>query len=180
MAGEDLARLTLGAVALAVLGASAPAAGQTDVPTRDCRSRIESGRGPLSFPAEGAVVAGPVAFSGLQRVARSLGRPADDGRYFVKAAVTIRAGRRVTISVPARLVDRIGLAYATTPEPVPAVRFERCPPATRAFSYDGRVGAVTGFNGGFVLTRPGCYRVEVRVEDGRTHAVRIPFGYPCR
>jgi hypothetical protein len=173
-------RTAVGALVLAALAAAGAAPAQEDVPTRSCRSRIESGHGPLTFPSQDAVVAGPVAFSGLQRVARSLGRRGDDGRYFVKAGLTIRAGRRVTISVPARFVDRIGLAYARTPEPVPAVRFEPCPPATRAFSYDGRVGAVTGFNGGFVLTRAGCYRVEVRVEGGRTHAVHIPFGYPCR
>jgi hypothetical protein len=173
-------RAALGALVLAALAAAGAAPGQTDVPTRDCRSRIESGRGPLNFAAPAGVVAGPVAFSGLQRVAASLGRRGPDGRWFVKAAVTIRAGRPVTISAPARLSDRIGLGYARTPEPVPSVRFEPCPPGTRAFSYDGRVGAVTGFNGGFVLTKPGCYRVEVRVDGGRTHAVRIPFGYPCR
>jgi hypothetical protein len=170
----------LGAVALAALAAAGAAPGQTEVPTRDCRSRIESGRGPLSFDAPGGVVVGPVAFSGLQRVATSLGRRGPDGRYFVKAAVTIRAGRPVTISAPARFSDRIGLGYARTPEPVPSVRFEPCPPATRAFSYRGRVGPVTGFNGGFVLTKAGCYRIAVRVEGGRTHPVRIPFGYPCR
>jgi hypothetical protein len=169
-----------GAALLAALAAVSAAPTQEDVPTRSCGSRIESGRGPLSFPAEGAVVAGPVAFSGLQRVARSLGRRGDDGRFFVKAGASVRAGRAVTISVPARFADRIGLAYARTPAPVAAVRFEPCPPATRAFSYDGRVGGVTGFNGGFVLTQPGCYRAEVRVDRGRTHVVRIPFGYPCR
>jgi hypothetical protein len=173
-------KLTLGAFVLAALAVAGTAPAQEDIPTRDCRSRIESGRGPLSFPSQGAVVAGPVAFSGLQRVARSLGRRGDDGRYFVKAGATVRSGRPVTISVPARFGDRIGLAYARTPEPVAAVRFEPCPPATRAFSYVGRVGTVTGFNGGFVLTKPGCYRIEVRVEGARTHAVRVPFGYPCR
>jgi hypothetical protein len=170
----------LGAVVLAALAAAGAAPGQADVPTRDCRSRIESSHGPLRFAASGGVVAGPVAFSGLQRAAASLGRRGDDGRWFVKAALTIRAGRPVTISAPARVGDRIGLSYARTPEPVPSVRFEPCPPGTRAFAYAGRVGAVTGFNGGFVLTRAGCYRLEVRVAGGRTHAVRIPFGYPCR
>jgi hypothetical protein len=173
-------KLALGAVVLAALAAAGAAPAQSDVPIRDCRSRIESGQGPLGFSARGGVVVGPVAFSGLQRVAASLGRRGPDGRYFVKSAVTIRAGRTVTLSIPARFGERIGLAYARTPEPVASVRFEPCPPATRAFSYEGRVGAVTGFNGGFVLTRPGCFRVEVRVDGGRTHAARIPFGYPCR
>jgi hypothetical protein len=169
----------LGAVVLAALAAAGAAPGQSDVPTRDCRSHIESGRGPIGFAADG-IVAGPVAFSGLQRVATSLGRRGQDGRYFVKSAATVRAGRPVTLSISARFSGRIGLAYARTPEPVAAVRFEPCPPATRAFSYDGRVGPVTAFNGGFVLTRAGCYRFEVRVEGGRTYSVRVPFGYPCR
>ena len=94
--------------------------------------------------------------------------------------MSVRAGRAVIVSVPERFADRIGLAYARTPEPVATVRFEPCLPATRAFSYKGRVGPVTGFNGGFVLTKAGCYRVEVGVEGGRTHSVRVPFGYPCR
>jgi hypothetical protein len=173
-------RAALGAVVLAALAAAGAARAQEDIPTRDCRSRIESGHGPLTFARQNSVIVGPLAFSGLQRVRTNLGRRDAEGRYFVKSAVTIRAGRPVTMSVPARFADRIGLAYARTPQPVAVVRFEPCPPDTRAFSYDGRVGNVTGFNGGFVLTRPGCYRVEVRVEGGRTHAVRIPFGYPCR
>ena len=173
------ARLSLVAVVLAALAAASVAPAQEEVPTRDCRSRAESGRGPLSFASNG-VVAGPLAFVGLPRVAAGLPPRSSDGRYFVKAAVTVRTGRAVTVSIPARFRDRIGLGYARTPAPVAAVRFEPCPPAMRAFSYDGRIGPVTGFAGGFVLTKAGCYRVEVHVEGGRTHDVRIPFGYPCR
>jgi hypothetical protein len=60
------------------------------------------------------------------------------------------------------------------------VRIVPCPPGTRAFSYDGRVGPVTGFSGGFSMTRPGCYPLDVRVEGGRAYRVRVAFGYPCR
>ena len=48
-------KLMLGALVLAALAAAGVAPAQEDVPTRDCRSRIESGRGPLAFPANGVV-----------------------------------------------------------------------------------------------------------------------------
>ena len=170
------------AAVLAVLAATAGPANAEEVPTRDCRGRIESGRGPLSFVQHRAIVVGPIAFSGLLDAAprSSLGPWGDDGRIGRKSGVVVRAGRAVVLSVPERFRDRLFLHYTRGEAGTSEVRIVPCPPETRAFSYDGRVGPVTGFSGGFSMTRPGCYPVDVRVEGGRAYRVRIAFGYPCR
>jgi hypothetical protein len=170
------------AAVLAVLAATAGPANAEEVPTRDCRGRIESGRGPLSFVQHRAVVVGPIAFSGLLDAAprRALGPWGDDGRLGRKSGVVVRAGRAVVLSVPERYRERLFLHYTRGEAGTSEVRIVPCPPGTRAFSYDGRVGPVTGFSGGFSMTRPGCYPLDVRVEGGRAYRVRIAFGYPCR
>jgi hypothetical protein len=170
------------AAVLAVLAATAGPANAEEVPTRDCRGRIESGRGPLSFVQHRAIVVGPIAFSGLLDAAprRALGPWGDDGRLGRKSGVVVRAGRAVVLSVPERYRERLFLHYTRGEAGTSEVRIVPCPPGTRAFSYDGRVGPVTGFSGGFSMTRPGCYPLDVRVEGGRAYRVRIAFGYPCR
>ena len=173
-------RLAVVTVLLAAIAAGSAVAGGDEIPTRDCRTRVESGRAPLAFRGPDSIQVGPLSFWVLRRAAAGLGPRNQDGVFFVKSAVSMRAGRAVTISLPERFRHRISLAYTRPPEPTAAVRFVPCPPGTRAFSYDGRVGKVTGFNGGFSLTEPGCYPLDVRVEGGRTHRVRIAFGYPCR
>ena len=176
-------KLALVVVLVAAAAAAGVAAGQEDeIPTRDCRSRIEGGRGPLAFRGGGSVVVGPVAMLNLSGAATvaGLGRVDASGRFSRKAPALVRAGRPVVLSVPERYRDRLFLGYTREPDGVPAVRLEPCAPAMRAFSYAGRVGPVTGFNGGFSLTHRGCYPLDVRVEGGRTYRVRIAFGYPCR
>lgn len=173
-------RAVLAATAVAALAATAAAAGDEDVLVRDCGTRVESGRVPFAFRGPDGIEVGPVSFWLLRRAANGLGGRGTDDRYFVKTHLSIRAGRGVTISVDERYRDRIGLVRTNRDEPVPAVRFEPCPPDRRAWSYDGRIGAVTGFNGGFKLTRAGCYPLGVRVAGGRTHRVRVAFGFPCR
>ena len=74
----------------------------------------------------------------------------------------MRAGKPVVLSVPERYRSRLFLHYSRTDQGEPVVRIEPCPPSTRAFSYAGRVGPVTGFSGGFELTHPGCYPLDVR------------------
>jgi hypothetical protein len=176
-------RLALAATLVtAAAAAGVAAADQGEIPTRDCRGRIESGRGPLSFVQHRAIVVGPIAFSGLLDAAprRALGPWGDDGRLGRKTGVVVRAGRAVVLSVPERYRDRLFLHYTRGEAGTPEVRIVPCPPGTRAFSYDGRVGPVTGFSGGFSMTRPGCYPLDVRVEGSRAYRVRIAFGYPCR
>ncbi len=175
---ELAATLVVAAVATGVAAAEEERA----IPTRDCRSRIESGHAPFAFVTTHSIVAGPLALGNVPRAASrvGLGRRADDGRFFVKAPTLVLAGRPIELSIPERHRHRLFLRYTRDPQGTHIVRFEPCPPGTRAFSYPGRVGRVTGFNGGFSLTRPGCYPLDVRVEGGRTYRVRIPFGYPCR
>ena len=176
-------RLALATVLVAAAAVTAQSAASEEVPTRDCRSRIESGRGPLAFRTIGNVVVGLVAFSALPNAATPAGlgpRREEDGRFFRKSGVLIRAGRPIVLSVPERYSDRLFLHYSRTDEGVAEVRLEPCPPGMRAFSYDGTVGRVTGFNGGFSLTHRGCYPLDVRVVGGRTYRVRLAFGYPCR
>ncbi len=170
------------AFAAAAAAASVAAAQEEELPTRDCRGRIESGRGPLGFAQHRAVVVGPIAFSGLLDAAprRALGPWGNDGRLGRKSGVVVRAGRAVVLTVPERYRDRFFLHYTRGEAGTSVVRIVPCPPGTRAFSYDGTVGAVTGFSGGFSMTRPGCYPLDVLVEGGRTQRVRIAFGYPCR
>ena len=169
------------AVTLALTGGAAVT--EDEFPIRQCGERIESGRAPLAFPAagSGAVVVGPVAFSGLPQAGTraGIGTRLADGRYSRKVGLLVRAGRPVVLSVPEKYRDRLWLQYIWN-EDTSAARIEPCPPSTRAFSYAGRVGAVTGFSGGFLIAKRGCYPLDVRVVGGRTHRVRIAFGYPCR
>jgi hypothetical protein len=175
-------RLAATALVAAVAVAGAAAAQDPEIPTRDCRGRIESGRGPLSFTQHQALVVGPIAFSGLLDAAprRALGPWGDEGRLGRKSGVVVRTGRAVVLAVPARYRDRFFLHYTRGEAGTSVVRIVPCPPGTRAFSYDGTVGQVTGFSGGFSMMRPGCYPLDVRVERGRSYRVRIAFGYPCR
>jgi len=170
-------RLVLGAAVAAALAAAAAAPAQRDLPTRDCSTRIEAGSGPIAFPRRGLVV-GPVALSAVDASRIRLYRD-DSGRYFAKSALLIKAGHTASLAVPPPFRGLMLLAHAR-PEPAPLVRFEACRPETRAFSYDGTVGRVTAFNGGFVLTRPGCYPLDIRVDGGGATRVRLPFGRPCR
>jgi hypothetical protein len=163
----------------AAAAAGVAAADEGEIPTRDCRGRIESGRGPLAFDRTRSLVAGPVAFSGLHELVR-LGPWGDDGRRGRKSGVLVRAGRPVLLSVPERYHDRLFLHYTRGDAGTSSVRLVPCAPGTRAFSYDGPVGRVTGFSGGFSVTRPGCYPLDIQVEGGRSYRARLPLGYPCR
>ena len=180
-------RLSLAAALVTAAAVTGVAAAQEEeMPTRDCRGRIESGRGPLVFNWVKALVVGPLSFSGLDATKPvPLGRRGDDGRFGRKSAVLVRAGNSVVLSVPQRYRQRLFLNYTRGAEQLGVggtseARLVPCAPETRAFSYDGPVGRVTGFSGGFSVTRPGCYPLDVRVEGGRTYRARLALGYPCR
>ena len=58
-------RLSLAAALVTAAAVTGVAAAQEEeMPTRDCRGRIESGRGPLVFNWVKALVVGPLSFSG--------------------------------------------------------------------------------------------------------------------
>ena len=153
-------------------------------PVRTCEQRIEAGDGPIPFPAarSGSVFAGPLAFAGsFPRTPAALGPRGADGRYWVKVGALLRAGRPVVLSVPSRYRGVFVTHYDRDDDDGEAtVRIEPCPPSTPAFSYDGRVGPVTAFSGGFGVSRAGCYPLDVRVVGGRSHRVRLALGRPCR
>ena len=175
-----LSLLLLALVTLVAGGADATAA---PVPVRTCEQRIEAGDAPLRFPARGsaAVLAGPLGLAGhFPRTPARLGPRHENGRFSVKVGALLRAGSPVVLSVPVGYRDRLFLHYARRGDGGPVVTLEPCPPSTPAFSYDGRVGAVTGFSGGFEVTRPGCYPLDVRVVGGRSYRVRLPLGRRCR
>jgi hypothetical protein len=153
-------------------------------PLRGCGTHVEDGRGPSDAgPRPQQVVIGPLRFGGLARVASrrdfALSRTRDV--YAVKAGVGVPAGVRATLSIgrSARSWAKLDYAPAVPGEPrVPgaAVRFEACAAEHPAFSYDGPVGPITGFSGGFVLKRGGCVPLEVRVAGRPVVRARVPFG----
>ena len=170
-------------LALVTLAGGAVDATAAPVPVRTCEQRIEAGDAPLRFPTRGSggVFAGPLALSGLfPRAPAGLGPRHENGRFSVKVGALLRAGRPVVLSVPTRYRGRLFLHYAREGKGEPVVRMEPCPPSTPAFSYDGPVGTVTGFSGGFEVTRPGCYPLDVRVVGGRSYRTRLRLGRPCR
>ncbi len=159
------------AVALAALVCAT--AGAAPVPTRTCEQRIEAGDAPLAFPApapaRGRIFAGPLALSGhFPTTKRALGPRHENGRFATKVGALVRAGRPVVLTVPPRWRDVLFVHYARTRDGLSSVRLEPCAPETRAFSYDGVVGPVTGFSGGFEVARPGCYPLDVRVAGARS------------
>ncbi len=169
-------------LALLALAGPADAAGAA-VPVRTCQQRIEAGGAPIGFPRPSAntVFAGPLAFSGhFPRSLAAFGPRGEDGRYWTKVGALVRAGRPVVLSVPARYRGVLFLHYARGGNGEQAIRIEPCPPRTPAFSYDGPVGPVTAFSGGFGVTRPGCYPLDVAVVGGRSYRVRLSLGRPCR
>jgi hypothetical protein len=164
----------LSAGLLLVVGVSDAAAA---LPTRDCDSRGE-GTGPIrQLAGPGDLQLGPVAFMGLHRLAD----PAEferhrnpRGGYGVKTPLAVRAGRVVTVSVR---TSGARLAFVRRPQRgVSRIRFVACDRNERAFSYNGRVGGVTGFPGGFSLDAPACVTVRVGVRGGRRYSATVPFG----
>jgi hypothetical protein len=168
---------------LALAASTTAGAAPAPVPTRSCEERIEAGDAPLRFPApqRGRIVAGPLALSGhFPTTSAGLGPRHENGRFSTKVGALVRAGSPVVLSVPRHVRGTLFVHYARTRHGGPAVRLEPCAPSIPAFSYDGRVGPVTGFSGGFEVTRPGCYPLDVRVVGGRSYRVRLPLGRPCR
>ena len=175
-------RILVAILLLAAAATTAAAAGSS-VPVRTCAERIEAGDAPLRFPAPSPnrILAGRLAFAGhFPRTPAGLGPRHENGRFATKVGALVRAGPPVVLAVPQGQRGRVFLEYSRSGTGEPVVRIEPCAPTTRAFSYSGVVGPVTGFSGGFEVSEPGCYPLDVRHVGGRTHRVRLPLGRPCR
>jgi hypothetical protein len=173
------AAIAAAVVALSAVAAAAAVGQEEPVPTRDCRSRGDPSTGrPVRFASARDVVVGPISFAGLARAATrpGLGVPRPDGTWFVKSGAKILWGRPVLLAVGERARASLSLGYAPRGEPSVAVRFEPCRPGTRMYRSGGRLRRVTAFPGGFVVARPGCYELEVRVERGRSFRRTVSFG----
>jgi hypothetical protein len=178
--GWRMRRVAFFAVVVFVALAAAPA--DAAVPLRDCGSRAE-GQGPIRRLARpGDLQLGPVAFAGLRRVADESDFEAfadkRRGRYVLKAPLFVRAGRFVSVSITPIQGGRAGLTFAprASLRGVPRVRFAACERDEPAFSYDGTVGPVTAFAGGFSVSQPTCVAIRVRVRGDRTYSAAVPFG----
>jgi hypothetical protein len=152
-------------------------------PVRGCATRAEGGAPPAVSSRPGDVVLGPLALSGLKRVASARGfEHYRSGRvYLLKAGAVVRAGVRATLAVRPSARRRAQLTFATrrlrsVADGDPAVTFHACSVDEPAFSYEGTVGIATGFAGGFVLSRPGCVALEVRVAGRPAVRRNVPFG----
>lgn len=155
-------------------------------PLRGCATRAEGGGPEDGRRRPGEVEIGPLRFNGLAELANR--RRLDFDRvarvYRVKVGIGVPAGAGATLSIGANARGWAALAYAPAPPGVeahhpagqPAVRFRACAAEEPAFSHDGPVGPVTGFSGGFILTRPGCVPLEVAVPGRPLVRARVPFG----
>ena len=176
-------------LALAALAAAAPAASAEETGVRPCRERVEGGR-PIGFAQPGGIVVGRLSFTGLARHADpeefASMYNAHQKLYLVKSGVGVRANRNVKLSIAPAQRSIAGLGYDSkhrSPKPGSgaSVRFQPCPRRTRAFSYDGVVGPVTGFSGGFALSEPACVVLEARVRgrDPVRRAISFGMGDTC-
>jgi hypothetical protein len=168
--------VVLSAALALVLAADAGAA----LPKRDCSTRGE-GPAPITQLARpGDLRLGPVAFMGLHMV----GDPADfkrfatrtRGRYLLKVPLMVRAGKVVTVSVAGQPGVGLTAAKGSSLRGIPRVRFLACQRDERAWSYDGTVGAITGFPSGFTLREPACVAIRVSVRGDRRYSAMVPFG----
>jgi hypothetical protein len=157
-----------------VATAAAFHAEEAPVPTRDCSGRSEPTRGHLRFATANDVVIGPVSFTSLRLASsRRAGSPQPDGTILVKSATKVLWGPPVRVSVADADRTRVALEY--TREPGPVVRFVQCPPGMRM--HNGlRYLRVTGFSGGFAVTRRGCYTLEVQAEGRRAYRRTVSLG----
>lgn len=123
-------------------------------------------------------VLGPMALLGARQTTRE--PDAFDGRGY-KVPVTLPRGMSATLSVSRRGRDRVGLVFTQAAQSRvlrvgvrggdSAVRFEACAAAEPA----GR----TGWPGGFVLDRPRCATLVLKVDGRPDVRRRVSLGRRC-
>ena len=180
----------LGASGAAVLGLSAVAAagaGSGQSVVVPCADAIYAAGSTTPRPVR-AVTVGPVVFNSLAHLTspRDLERPSKELPFFVvKSPTTLLAkvGRGVVVTL-VRGGDNVRLLYGRkwlrrlsswhyrfTEVPV-SVRLEPC--------RDKKARSLTTqYAGGFLLRKPGCVTLDVRVSgEARKHRARIALGAP--
>ncbi len=96
----------------------------------------------------------------------------------LKVLAVVDPGRSVTLTVPTSLRDRLGLLYDPSAwKTTGRYRVAEGDPGVRFLSCD--IERATQFNGGLIAAGPGCYALNVRVDDGPTHSIRFPLGERC-
>lgn len=160
-----------------------PAAAPQLPPLRGCAERAEGGRPPDAAVLPGQVVVGPFRFAGLADISdrREFEIYHRGSRYGIKAGVILPAGVHATLSIGRSARSWASLDYAFRPPGEPSrtydvIRFQACEADKPAFSYDGPVGPITGFSGGFVLRHAGCVPLEARVAGRPVVRRTIRFG----
>ena len=180
--------LCLIACGLAVTAAAQAAEGDKP-PTRTCKQRVEFGS-PARFGGPESVIVGRVSFSALARYADpdEFGKVYDArrGHYSLKSGIGVRANRNVKLSIVPAQRSKAGLDYAgsrgrAAPGKQPVVLLAPCRSSQRAFSYDGKVGAVTGFSGGLAVAEPMCLVLEARTRGREPvrRAISLGMGDTC-
>lgn len=138
-----------------------------DAFVRSCDSRVYGplGRGWRSR----SVVVGPIAFVGASGYEDYRPRDLVAGRrhHTVKVLVVVASGETVIVKVAPQAIGRASLAYDPADFDLErvdrghsAVRFSACPEGT---TLTGRSG--TQFNGGIVVSKPGCIPLLVDLAD---------------
>jgi hypothetical protein len=150
--------------------------------------------GPPLKPGRQDTVAGPVVFYGLRDAASPINRQAFSRRSLPrgqfaawKAVTEVKPGVAARVVIPQRERDRFLLLYDPRhfhgPEGyhqfdgTAVVRFGPCPPSKNPHRS-------LAFNGGFLVSKPGCYEVDVYANQSQTPARRrVNFATPrsrCR
>jgi hypothetical protein len=102
----------------------------------------------------------------------------------VKVLAVVTPGHLVTVRVPHTEVRRIALLYEgsafnesntySLSDGAVAVTFHACAPGESPYGAPGG----TQFAGGFLVTRPGCYALDVRTASSPAKRITIGFGRP--
>jgi hypothetical protein len=171
-------RVSILAAVLAAFGCAAALAAErvSTVPVAGCRDG-----GPGAAPEAGRdVELGPLAILFAGRSPRDR-RGAFDGHGW-KLPASLVAGGDVTLVVPRRLRDRVGLVYTLGTQAQVLRRGVRAADSRVTFRACAgpEAPARTGWPGGIVVDRRRCARLRVRVEgSGELIERRVPLGKPC-
>lgn len=127
----------------------------------------------------GSVGLGDLVLIGASHAAS---RPPDAfGGHGYKIAVSLPEGAAATVSVPPALRSRVGLVFSLETQSRVLERGVRAADSATSFTAcpgDGEPGR-TGWPGGFVVDRPRCAALIVRVPGEAPTRHRVPLGRPC-